>query len=597
MAGRMHHRSPPRGLAGLLGSLGLALCLVRGAGASLVATLDANTTQTGEPVHLSLAFTGGNPAEPPTPPEVTNLAFAYLGQSSQFQMVNGRTSSSLIFNYQVTASRPGEYTIPSIRAVVGNQTLASQPLRLVVGKGDDRLAQIAFLQLASPKSEAWLGEAMPLEIRLFAQGGRLAQPPQLKGEGVTIGKLAQTGATQVQTNGILYQLLTYRVAVTFVKTGEFKLTAGDCLLDVQLRRAGRQRDPFGIGLDDLFGGVENRRLNLASDPVPLRVRSLPAESVPAGFGGAVGDFNLSASLSTNVVTAGDPITLAVQIGGRGPIESLKWEAPGTWTGFKTYPPSIAVKTTDELGLAGVKTFEQAIIPDSPQVREVPPITFSFFDPDRRQYRTLTCPAKAITVKAAAVVPSQPLVLARPGLARPEEKAVTDIVHIKARPGMLARMSPPLLERPAFLALQSLPLLCWFSALAWRRRADRLARDPRLRRRQQVSRIVREGLIELRRLAAQNQREEFFGAVLHLLQAQLGERLQLPASAITEGVVEQHLQPLGPDPALIDATRDLFQLCNQARYAPTQHGGELMSLVPKVEVTLQRLQTLESHAKR
>jgi hypothetical protein len=580
--------------------LGLVLSLLaaRLSAASLVATLDQNTTQPGEPVTLSLSFEGAKPANPPALPAIPNLSASYLGQSSQIQVINGRTSSSVSFNYAVMAAQPGEYTIPAFQVRVGNETLTTQPLKLVVGKGDPQLAQIAFLRLHAPKADAYVGEAMVLEIRLYAQGGRLAQLPQLKGDGVTFGKPIPAGNTQVLTNGIAYQLVTYQVPVTFVKTGEFALTAGDCLLDVQFRSTNRRRSPFGLDsmFDDVFG-TETRRLNLTSEPLTMRVQSLPATGVPPDFNGAVGEFTLDARISTNVVAAGDPITLTVRLAGLGPVETLKWEAPATWNGFKTYPPSTQVTNSDASGLVGVKTFEQAVIPEGPQVKEIPPITFSFFDPVQRRYRSLSHPATPITVQPAAVMAAQPMVVTGRDRSEAPPPPATDLVPLKTRPGALAQIAPPWIERPGFFALQLVPLALWLSALAWRRWADRLARDPRLRRRQHIVRLVREGLVELREAAAANRGEAFYAAVFRLLQEQLGERLDLPASAITEAVVEERLQPLGLDAELLADTRDLFLLCNQARYAPSQQAGELAALLPKVEATLRRIQAISTDAKR
>jgi hypothetical protein len=583
-----------RSLARLALGLGVGLLTARLAAASLVATLDQNTTQPGEPVTLSLTFDSAKPAEPPTLSAIPNLSVAYLGQSSQIQIINGRTSSSLSFNYVVTASQPGEYTIPAVRVDVGGQTLTSQPLKLVVGKADNRLAQVAFLKLSVPKAEAYVGEAMTLEIRFYFQGGQPRQHPQLKGDGVTIGKLVQTGDTAAQTNGIPYQLWSYQVPVTFVKAGECALSAGDCLLDVQFRSPNRRRSPFGFGL---FDDLETRRLTLTSEPVTIKVRSLPTDRVPPDFTGAVGDFTLSASVSTNVVTAGDPITLTVRLAGRGPIETLKWEASSAWAGFKTYPPSTQVTNSDALGLSGMKTFEQAVIPESPQVKEIPPITFSFFDPAQRRYRTVSHPAMPLTVKAAAIAVAQPVLVAATDRGEAPPPPATDIVHIKSRPGAFGQIAPPWVERPGFLALQFVPPVVWLAALAWRRRTDRLANDPRLRRRQQVLRLVRAGLVELKQAATANRGEAFFATTFRLLQEQLGERLDLPASAITEAVVDERLEPLGLDAALLANTRDLFQLCNQARYAPAQQRSELLALLPKVEATLQQLQALPIDAKR
>ena len=130
-----------------------------------------------------------------------------------------------------------------------------------------------------------------------------------------------------------------------------------------------------------------------------------------------------------------------------------------------------------------------------------------------------------------------------------------------------------------------------TALVWRRREENLANNPRLRRQRQVARTVREGLAALRRLAGANRSEEFFAAIFRLLQEQLGERLDLPASAITEAIVDERLRPRGAPAETLVALQELFQACNQARYAPQRSGPELESLVPKVEAALQQLQQL------
>jgi hypothetical protein len=136
-----------------------------------------------------------------------------------------------------------------------------------------------------------------------------------------------------------------------------------------------------------------------------------------------------------------------------------------------------------------------------------------------------------------------------------------------------------------------PLLAWLSVLLWRKREQSLANNPQLRRRRQVAASVRDGLAELRRLAAANQAEEFFATTFRLLQEQLGERLDLPASAITEAVLEERLRPCGVAEETLAALAGMFQTCNQARYAPQQSSQELASLAPKIESVLRQLQHL------
>jgi hypothetical protein len=168
----------------------------------------------------------------------------------------------------------------------------------------------------------------------------------------------------------------------------------------------------------------------------------------------------------------------------------------------------------------------------------------------------------------------------------------DILPIKQEPGALAPAGPPLVMRPAFLALQSLPVLAWLAAFGWRKRTDSLANNPRLRRQRQVARLLRYGLDDLRRMAAENNSEEFFATLFRLLQEQLGERLDCPASSITESVVDERVASRGLSEAALHGLRELFQLCNQARYAPMRGTGELNSVVAQFEKTIAELQELK-----
>ena len=59
----------------------------------------------------------------------------------------------------------------------------------------------------------------------------------------------------------------------------------------------------------------------------------------------------------------------------------------------------------------------------------------------------------------------------------------------------------------------------------------------------------------------------FSRVGWLLQEKLGERLDLPASAITEAAVDEKLRPRGLPDSTLDELRELFQATNLARYAP------------------------------
>ena len=99
--------------------------------------------------------------------------------------------------------------------------------------------------------------------------------------------------------------------------------------------------------------------------------------------------------------------------------------------------------------------------------------------------------------------------------------------------------------------------------------------------------------DLKKYAAANQPDEFFATLFRLLQEQLGERLDCPASAITENVIEEHAVLRGAPKATLDALREQFQLCNQARYAPVRGTSELNSVATQFEKLIGQLREVKT----
>jgi hypothetical protein len=149
----------------------------------------------------------------------------------------------------------------------------------------------------------------------------------------------------------------------------------------------------------------------------------------------------------------------------------------------------------------------------------------------------------------------------------------------------------MIKDPWFLFLQAIPLAGLISITIWKRRQEQMARNPRLRRKLEVQHTIQQGLVELRHLANSNQSEHFFALLFRLMQEQLGERLNLPASAITEAVLDERLPLRGANPEVIQRLHALFQLSNQARYAPVTTNTELLKVSSDLENTLRELQNL------
>lgn len=577
----------------------LAVGLILGFGgatarsATFTASLDRGTIALGETATLSLIFSGGQPSQAPDIPTLRNLPVAYLGPSSQFSVINGQVSSSVTYNYLLTPRQAGDYQIPSISAEAGGQRLATQPLTLRVENPGTEAggggAEFAFARLILPRKELYLGETITAQLQVFIDSRVQHGQPHLTGfpaEGFNVGNLREAQVRGAQIGAVSYRMISVDVALQVIKTG--RLTIGPVTLSVpvEVPSANRRRDlfdPFGM-----FNRAERRTVSIAAPAEAVQGLALPLEGRPAHFSGAIGKFEMTASAQPTNVAVGDPITLKVQITGSGSFDTVELPALPPDAKFKTYPATTKVVPDDPLARQGSKTFERVIVPESTEASEVPAFSFSFFDPETKMYRTVLQPAVPLIVTPA---PSGavPVIAARQ---ESQPASARDIIHIKPRLGTLSRIGSPLVFQPWFLTLQSAPMLALLLTVFWRKRTDVLAKNPGLRRKKMVSALTREGLRDLRRFAEENQSDLFFSTTLRLVRENLGERLDLPAAAITEAILEERLRPRGaPEPA-VAAIQEVFQACNLAQYSPVRAGQELATLIPQVEAALRRIQELD-----
>jgi hypothetical protein len=566
--------------------------------ASFTAALDRDTITLGEPVTLSLTFEGGQSKNVPTP-QVPGLQIAQTGTSQNVSFINGAMSSTVTITFSVMARQSGEFTIPALMADVNGQQLVTEPLKLTVLKADapsaaaiDSGNQIAFMKFLLPNKKVYVGQMLTAQLQVCwrddAQNFGNFQLTGTPADGFTIGKMAQGQGRRTQIGNRIYTVVPFTVVLTAVKGGTLSLgpftASATYMVPASNDRGG---DPF---FRQFFNQGEQKQISLASEPVTVESLSLPEADKSAKFTGAVGDFTMTATAGPTNVTVGDPITLRVQISGRGALDAVTLPLQDAWHDFKTYPPTTHVEPGDQFGMQGKKTFEQIVSPQNSDVHELPPFTFTFFNPADGQYHTLTEPAVPLVVHAAGTSPMP--TLAANKVSAPENQPPQDILPIKEDLGTLVMKSAPLVARPAFLTVQAVPVLAFLAAFIWRKRTDNLANNPRLRRQRAVAQLVHDGLNDLHKFAAENKPDEFFALLFRLLQEQLGERLDCPASAITENVIDEHVILRAAPGTTQDGLRDLFQLCNQARYAPVRGTSELNFVAAKFEKTVRELQEVK-----
>jgi hypothetical protein len=555
--------------------------------AAFTASLDRDTLTLGESATLSLTFEGGQPGNI-TMPQVSDLQINQVGQTSHTTSdFSGHGTTVTTVLLAVAPQKTGEFVIPALTADINGQPFSSPPIKLTVTAASAPSAdaissgnEIAFLKLSFPKQKVYAGESVVARLELYLRDDvqnfgnfQLTDSPT---DGFSAGKPVElpNQRRRVRVGSRVYTIIPYAVPLTAVKTGAFTLGPFTANVIVVM--------PNGW-----FG--EQKPVSLVTESAQVESRQLPAENKPTNFTGAIGNFTIAATAGPTAVSVGDPITVRVQISGRGALDAVTLPEQG-WQNFKTYPPTTKLETTDQFGFQGTKTFEQIISPLNNDVHELPALTFSFFNPEDGRYHTLTQPAVPLTVKVAGATPLPPMAANKNAN---EEKPAQDILPIKEKLGVLSPAKTPLVTQPVFLATQSVPVLAFLGAFVWRKRTDNLANNPRLRRRLQVKKLLQTGMSDLKRFAVENNSEAFFATLFRLLQEQLGERLDCPASAITEDVVDGHALLRNAPATLRTSLHEQFQLCNQVRYAPVRGSSELNSVAAQFEKLIGELQNLKS----
>ncbi len=137
------------------------------------------------------------------------------------------------------------------------------------------------------------------------------------------------------------------------------------------------------------------------EPLTLRIKPLPLEGQPAGYTGAVGRFTVSADASSRDIVVGESFELVLRIEGDGNLQFLNPPRLDELAGFHVY------------GVVDAKTPRRRIVtydlaPLVDDVRELPAIPFSFFEPsDPPGYHTVWTEPIQLNVRPDPLQRSRP----------------------------------------------------------------------------------------------------------------------------------------------------------------------------------------------
>jgi tetratricopeptide (TPR) repeat protein len=128
----------------------------------------------------------------------------------------------------------------------------------------------------------------------------------------------------------------------------------------------------------------------------------PAATRPANWSGAVGDLRLRARLDTTFARVGDPLLLTVQVTGAGNVKLFpRPDVTVPWASIVRGDERVRVDSMSSR-IRGYKEFDWVLTPKVPGELDVPPIQYSYFNPDQRRYLVAQSPPVRVRVASGAM---------------------------------------------------------------------------------------------------------------------------------------------------------------------------------------------------
>ncbi len=559
-----------------------ALAVVSHADDTITATLHQTEIEAGESAQLTVTLSTGTDAGKPLLPDVKGLRFIPRGQSTRMQFVNGRMSTNVTFVYEIQALDEGVYTIPPVQIRLSGRIIETDPMTLSVTGGArsrlpamppssglgtfgfgppapsipapraDSAGQAAALTVHPAKTTAYAGELLPVEIRAsFAEAMRvtLNSQPALSGGAFTVQNTkGEPHESREVSNGRTYTVLTWRTAISAAKDGTFPVT-GELAATFLVKETMRMRNPFLDNplfdnnffdqdlFDNFFGGLKEKSVTLKSDELYLRILPLPEEGKPSSFNGAIGSFSMSVSSSPAAVRTGDPVTLRVRISGTGNFDRVSKPSVETDANWKTYNPEATFKPLDAVGFQGEKFFEQVLIPQSPDIKEIPPLVFTWFDPVQRKYNQIKSDPLPLTVTGPAIttgrtLPSAPSPAVVPEAGQPPLPTDSTLAPIQIESGPGYASLTPVFMQSWYLQAAGTVLLLILAGIGGRMMVLRRMKDPGYARRLSQQTAIDAAFNEIEKALHEADTRAFLLAGKRAGQLMLADKWRLEPEAIT-----------------------------------------------------------------
>jgi BatD DUF11 like domain len=340
--------------------------------------------------------------------------------------------------YTLSALYPGRHIISGAEATINNQSIHSNDVvvevisqeeaakrfqkneltgnsEYVLRPGEDPYEKIRknlFLKVWVDRQSCYVGEPVEATFKLYSRlesKSDIVKNPGFYGFTVyDMVNLADKQVTTENVKGKLFDVHTIRKVQLYpLQEGGFIIDAMEVKNKVEFSRSivnkkTEQEIVEGVlgNKEDEAGGenTETFETDINTTPVVINVKPLPVKNKPDSFAGATGTFTITGLISREPLSKNAEGILEIAIRGKGNFIQLnapviQW--PAGMEGFEPEMKDSLDKTYTPL--TGARIFRYPFASAYAGMYTIPPIVFSFFNPDSGGYKTVSTTALQVSI--------------------------------------------------------------------------------------------------------------------------------------------------------------------------------------------------------
>ncbi len=371
--------------------------------AELKATLSKNKLGANQRLRIQFSVNkqGADNFKPPNFKNFRVIAGPSQSISQSMSWING--SKEVIFNksftYILKPLKKGEYNIPSASIEYQGKTIKSEPVKVIVldpvdvpkDPNDPNYIAEQNIHLVAEisKSRPYIGEGIYVEYKLYVS------------QNVSVNDYSVTESPQydgfwnqeIRVNGLPVRMGTYngeqyRYVVLkkqfLIPTKSGRLSIDPMKMDVVIG--------VPTGRADFFGNQITRNVSrsFASAKKIIIPKELPLEGKPEDFSGAVGDFSFSVTSSRNTLKSNETALVSAKVKGKGNLKLFEIPEIKTPSELEVFTPEQREKVVVlSDGIKGSVAKEFTVVPQYKGKYKIPSVSFSYFNPRTKKYKTVT----------------------------------------------------------------------------------------------------------------------------------------------------------------------------------------------------------------